>query len=192
MTARRHRLRRPAMVVLAACFGLSAMTRVFDPTGAIAYEVQKRATAAPAAPKAAMPGPAELEEMIRSLREREEQLDRRAAAIAEKSKVVEAAEARLREELARLETVEQRLADLLRLADEATERDIAKLVAAYQAMGGKKAAPIFEEMDSAFAAGLLSRMDDGPAADILGLLSPEKAYAVTILIASQNARAPSE
>ncbi|MGB0410134.1 MAG: MotE family protein [Pikeienuella sp.] len=182
-------LRRPAMMILAACFLVSAMSRLFDPTGALAYEVKKRSKSeVPSAPAQAPDTSA----LLASLREREAQLDQRALKIAEKAKVIEAAEVRLRDQMAELEEVEGRLASLIRVADKASENDVGKLIATYQTMGGKRAGPIFETMDATFAAGLISRMENGPAAEILAAISPEKAYAITVLVATQNARGPSE
>lgn len=182
-------LRRPAMLILAACFAVSALSRLLDPSGAIAYEVQKRS---PDETRPLPPDDPDLAGLLATLRERESQLDTRERKIAEKARVIEAAEARLRDQMAELEAVETRLAGLIRVADNASENDIGRLIATYQTMGGKKAGPIFETMDASFAAGLISRMDNGPAAEILSAISPEKAYAITILVASQNARGPSE
>ena len=188
-TASRGSIRRPAMMVLAACFLVSAMSRLFDPSGAVAYEVKKRSV--PEAPAKTVEQ-VDVTGLLATLREREAQLDERARKIAEKAKVIEAAEVRLRDQMAELEQVEQRLANLIRVADKASENDVGKLIATYQTMGGKRAGPIFETMDSTFAAGLISRMENGPAAEILAAISPEKAYAITVLVASQNARGPSE
>jgi flagellar motility protein MotE (MotC chaperone) len=182
-------LRRPAMLILAACFMVSALSRLFDPSGALAYEVQKRG--AETAPEQAPPN-ADMASLLATLRVREAQLDDRMRKIAEKERVIEAAEVRLRDQMAELEGVETRLANLIRVADKASENDVGKLIAAYQTMGGKKAGPIFETIDSTFAAGLISRMDNAPAAEILSAITPEKAYEITILVASQNARGPLE
>ena len=195
MTSRTTKLRRPAMVLLAACFFMSAISRIGNPDGALAYEVQKltsqgAATPADASPTDASPTDADLNLLVAAVREREQQLDQRALNLAEKSKVIEAAEAKLKAQLEQLESAEDRLAKLIRVADKASEKDVDMLIGVYQAMGGKSAGPIFETMDAAFAAGLLSRMDGDPAAAILGSVSPEKAYEITVMIAAQNAKAP--
>lgn len=182
-------LRRPAMLILAACFMVSALSRLFDPTGALAYEVQKRGSE-PAPTQT--PPETDMTSLLATLREREAQLDERMRKMAEKERIIEAAEVRLRDQMAELEGVETRLANLIRVADKASENDVGKLIAAYQTMGGKRAGPIFETMDSTFAAGLISRMENAPAAEILSAISPEKAYEITVLVASQNARGPAE
>ncbi len=190
MTSRATKLRRPAMMLLAACFFMSAISRIGNPDGALAYEVQKLTSQNAATPAAADPTKTELNIIVAAVREREQQLDQRALNLAEKSKVIEAAETKLRAQLAQLESAENRLAQLIRVADKASEQDVDMLIGVYQAMGGKSAGPIFETMDAAFAAGLLSRMDGDPAAAILGSVSPEKAYEITVMIAAQNAKAP--
>lgn len=184
------RLRRPAMIMLAACFFLSAITRLGDPDGALAYEVQKLTEGEPAEAAAPTQTSEELRVLVDAMREREEQLNKRELGLAERSRIIEAAETKLREQMKNLQEAEQRLADLIRVADKASDRDVDQLIAMYQAMGGKNAGPIFETMDPDFAAGLLSRMEGEPASAILAAISPEKAYEITVMIAAQNARAP--
>lgn len=190
MTSPGKKLRRPAMIMLAACFFLSAISRIGNPDGALAYEVQKLTQGGSNIETAPAQTSEDLIVLVDAVREREEQLNRREMGLAERSKIIEAAEAKLREQLEQLETAEERLADLIRVADKASEKDVGRLIEMYQSMGGKNAGPIFETMDAKFAAGLLSRMDGEPASAILAAVSPEKAYEITVLIAAQNARAP--
>lgn len=182
-------MRRPALIALAACFFISALTRLGDPDGAMAYEVQRLARQEADAENRPLDA-AEIDRLLAAIRERETELEARALKMAEREKVIEAAETRLRDQMKSMEAAEGRLSELVRMARTASKRDIDKLVATYGAMGGKRAGPIFETMDDAFAAGLLSRMDDAQAAGILAAMTPEKAYAVTVHIAGQNARAP--
>lgn len=190
MSSPGKKLRRPAMIMLAACFFLSAISRLGNPEGALAYEVQKLTQSESEAGSAPAQTSEDLIVLLEAVRKREKQLSERELGLAERSKIIEAAEAKLREQLDQLETAEQRLANLIRVADQASERDVSQLVQMYQTMGGKNAGPIFETMDASFAAGLLSRMDGEPASAILAAVSPEKAYEITVLIAAQNARAP--
>lgn len=200
MSRRAQKGGRSAMLLLAGCFVLSAFARIAEP--AIAYAVEAPGGSTDEIPAAgtvekadagvAGPTHSDLAALLKALREREGQLDAREERIAIKAKVIEAAEERLRDQMARLEGAEARLSALLHIADGAAEKDVGKLVATFETMDDKRAAPIFETMDVVFASGLLSRMADGAAADILGALSPEKAYAITVQIAGQNARAPKE
>ena len=185
---------RPAMVLIAGCFLVSALLRLVNPENAIAAELAGLGSKEekPEMEEAALPDYGDLAKLMAKLREREAQLDARAERLSEKSRVIEAAEAKLRDQMARLEEAEARLSDTLRIADQAAEKDIEKLVATFETMNPKRASPIFESMDIAFASGLISRMSGNSAAEILAGLSAEKAYAISVFIAGQNARVPKE
>ena len=74
------------------------------------------------------------------------------------------------------------------MADQAAEKDIARMTTVYEAMKPADAARIFEKMDVNFAAGLLARMRPDVAAKVLTGMQVETAYAVTLTIASRNPR----
>ena len=78
------------------------------------------------------------------------------------------------------------------MADQAAERDLARMTTVYENMKPPEAAKIFETMDVGFAAGLLARMRPDVAAQVLTGMKPETAYAVTLTIASRNARVPTK
>lgn len=181
--------RRPALIMISGCFVLSAVLRVANPAIAYALEAE-HAPVSEEAPKEIPPEHSDLATLLATLREREKQLDEQEERMAVKAKVIEAAEAKLRDQMARLEEAEAKLGALLRVADNAADKDVDKLVSSFESMDKKKAGPIFESMDVSFAAGLLSRMTDRPRAEILGAVTPEKAYAITVFIAGQNAKAP--
>lgn len=183
------------MLMLSGCFMLSAIARVADPASAFALELPRLGASGETAPAGLAAAPvvathSDLASLLATLREREDQLDERGKKLASKARVIEAAEAKLRHQMKRLEEAELRLGELLRVADSAADKDVGKLVSAFQVMDGKRAGPIFESMDVAFAAGLLTRMDNEAAAGVLAVLSPQKAYAITAHIAGQNALAP--
>lgn len=183
---------RPAMILLATCFLVSAALRLIDPGSAVATELAGLNLGEDDASRVESTENIDLSALLQKLREREAQLDRREERLAEKSRIIEASEAKLRDQLARLEEAENRLANTLRIADQAAEKDVEKLVSAFETMNPKRAAPIFENMDIAFAAGLISRMKGPAAAEVLAGLTAEKAYAISVFIAGQNARAPRE
>ncbi|MGM0585678.1 MAG: MotE family protein [Pseudomonadota bacterium] len=183
-----RRLRGPgALMILALCFGGSAIARLADPEGALAGQggAQEDAARAPAD----CPDPAGL---LAALREREVQLDARAARIADRARRLEVAEAKLEEQTQALQEAEARLADTLAIADKAAEADLDRMVGVYQNMKPKEAAEIFSAMDVTFAAGFLARMREDAAARILGGIPPERAYAISAVIAGRNAGAPRE
>lgn len=167
-----------ALALLSGCFAFSAAFRIVEP-GAAALAADGDATAAEAASSDAR--------LLADLMQRREALSAREASLERKATAVRDAEAAVRAQLAELEALENRLTAIVEVASTAAEEDVARLVAAYQAMDGKRAAAIFETMDVSFAAGLIARMRDEPAASILSSLPPERAYAITVHIAGRNA-----
>ncbi len=207
MTAKPPRkLRRAprALTLIAFCFiGSSAVRAVnADPAGlqqaaALAASVAAAAGltgpgAERAAPAAQCPDIAGANEMLAAIRAREAELEARAGEIADRERMLEAVEAKAREQIAAMSAAEKALAATLALADKAAEKDIMNLVAVYETMKPKDAAPIFDAMDIQFAAGFLSRMRKDAAAEILAGMNAERAYSVSVVIASQNARVPKE
>jgi len=183
-----------ALLLLALCFVGSAGLRIADPEGALAKEAaatgvgggMQLAAADPCGPGADPTG------LLAALKQREDQLDARAAEIADRERLLQVAEAKYKEQLEALRTAEERLAATLAVADEAAEQDIERLTAVYENMNPKNAARIFESMDVTFAAGFLARMRKDTAAKIMGGMSAERAYAISAVIAGRNARAPRE
>jgi len=167
--------------VIGLLFAGSAAARLTDPEGAVAQEATAMAAREDSAARSC-PRPQEAGPLLEAVREREAQLEARAREIADRERALEAAQATYREQAARLDEAEKRLAETLALADTAADRDVARLVAVYEAMKPKDAAAIFESMDVTFAAGFLARMKRDAAA--------EKAYSISVVMAGRNARAP--
>lgn len=186
--------RKPAMALLAACFLGSAAIRIADPSSALAVEAARAATGAqPSDVSDGRVTPMEdAAELLAALKKRETMLTEREIQLQSRERVLEAASAKLEEQLDRVIEAEERLAETLAIADQAADKDVARLVAAYEAMDERRAGPIFENMEVSFAAGLISRMNGPSASSILSALSPEKAYAITVFIAGRNARAPKD
>ena len=83
---------RPAMLLLAGCFMVSALLRALNPAVAMAVEdgnSDPDAGADPAAVELQEESYAGMSDLLRTLREREAQLAAREARIAEKEKVIE-------------------------------------------------------------------------------------------------------
>jgi flagellar motility protein MotE (MotC chaperone) len=59
-------------------------------------------------------------------------------------------------------------------------------------MKPEDAARILSRMDIAFASGLVARMKPEIAAEVLTKMEADSAYAITVTIASRNARVPTE
>lgn len=183
-----------ALLLMGLCFVGSAGLRLADPEGALAKEAAATLSGAGSQTMAADPcGPgADPTGLLSALKQRESQLDARAAEIADRERLLQVAEAKYKEQLEALRTAEERLAATLAVADEAAEQDIERLTAVYENMNPKNAARIFESMDVTFAAGFLARMRKDTAAKIMGGMSAERAYAISAVIAGRNARAPRE
>ncbi len=117
-------------------------------------------------------------------------LEGREAELDDRERAIEAAQMLVEARLAELEAAEMRLADLIQISDAAAENDLSQLTEVYQTMPPDEAAALFEQMDPSFAAGFLSRMSAESSAAIMSELNPRVAYAVSVVIATRNAGAP--
>lgn len=121
---------------------------------------------------------------------REEQLEAREAALADRLAALTIADRAIEERMVRLAAVEAEVSETLARADGAAEGDLARLTEMYQSMKPKDAATLFETMAPEFAAGFLGRMQPEAAGAILAGMTPESAYTVSVLLAGRNALVP--
>jgi flagellar motility protein MotE (MotC chaperone) len=175
--------------LIAVCFLASAALRVGDLGVALAQEAEL-----PVMASARLSGcePGEADGLLAAIREREQQLEREADRLADRGQALSVAETRLAEQIEAFEEAKAGLEETLAIADGAAERDLAQMTAVYERMKPQEAAGIVQRMDLGFAAGLLARMNPEIAAGILTSMEPETAYAITVMVASRNARAPRE
>jgi flagellar motility protein MotE (MotC chaperone) len=115
----------------------------------------------------------------------------REARLAEREAALEAAQTLVEERLAELQAAETRLTELIAVSDTAAATDIDRLTRIYETMDAEEAAPLFAQMEPSFAAGFLSRMSPTASAALLSELEPEDAYAISVVLATRNAGAPS-
>ena len=134
----------------------------------------------------------EADALLLAIRDRETQLDDKAAQLADRAQALSVAEQKLKEQLAAFETAQRNLEGTLAQADKAAERDIDRMTTVYENMKPGDAARIFERMDVSFAAGLLARMRPEITASVLAGMEPDAAYAVTLVIASRNSAVPTQ
>jgi flagellar motility protein MotE (MotC chaperone) len=184
---------RGVLIVIAGMLALSGGLRLvlgYDHARAMAATAAElpEGTAAPAEGCA----PAMPVELAEALSARETAVAAREAALAEREAALERARGAVAEEIAALEAAEAALAATIAAVDGAAEADVARLTAVYEAMKPKEAAALFDGMAPDFAAGFLIRMKPESAAGILAGMSTETAYAVSVLLAGRNARAPTE
>lgn len=187
----RRRRGKSALLVLAALLFMAGALRLS--IGAGTALTDDTPTLAPAielsdeAPE--QPG---LDQLLESLRDRERWLEKREAALAERLRALEVSEARLEAQLAALITAEQQLGETLALADQAAERDLARLTQVYENMRPADAAALFGEMDTSFAAGFIARMKPDSAAAIMAGLAPNTAYAISVILAGRHVGVPTQ
>ena len=131
--------------------------------------------------------PAEVE-LLQKLAERRASLDKRAAEQSQREVLLEAAEKRIDEKIAKLESLKKEIAGL---ADKQSAEDDARLkslVKIYETMKPPEAARIFEQLDMPVLLGVVERMKERNAAPILAALDPAKAKAVTLALAERRKR----
>lgn len=128
--------------------------------------------------------------LARELTKREERVRQLEFDLAVKERSIEVAKQEVERRIIALEDMENRLRATLAKADQAAEKDIARLTSVYENMKPAQAAPLFEAMEPSFAAGFLSRMRPDAAAGILANVDPQAAYTISVLIAGQNASVP--
>ncbi len=190
---RGRRTGRGVLIVVAGFLILSGLLRLGDGTGlAIARELGALATSATAGSHSASKETPGLEELLAAIRAREIRLAEAEARLEDRAKALAVAEEAITRNLEALSAAEKNLQDLVTVADSAAEQDIARLTAMYEAMKPAEASALFDQMDPTFAAGFLGRMRADAAAPILAGLTPEKAYALSIVLASRNATVKTE
>ena len=175
--------------LIVLCFVGSAALRLTENGVAFAEELSAAAGDATAADDGCS---GNADALMESIRQREGELDSERKRLADRAQTLSVAEAKLKEQLAAFELARKNLEATLAVADQAAEKDIARMTTVYESMKPADAAKIFEKMDVGFAAGLLARMRPEAAAAVMTGMKPESAYAVMVTIASRNAAVPKE
>ncbi len=132
----------------------------------------------------------EMSNLISALSKREIQVAEREKQLEMRMRALSVADAEIEKRMLLLTDTENSLRATLALADEASEKDIVRLVSVYESMKPKGAAALFEEMEPGFAAGFLGRMRPDSAAEILTGMSPQAAYSISVILAGRNANVP--
>lgn len=134
----------------------------------------------------------ETEAVLAAMAEQNDLLSAREDAVAERELAVLNARAELDARIAELTDAEQRLSDTIARAEGAAEADIEKLTQVYSAMKPRDAAALFATMDPVFAGGFLIRMPPDISAAVMAGLEPQKAYEISVMMASRNSEVPQE
>lgn len=135
---------------------------------------------------------AQTDGVMAALREREDRVIAREAALLDREQAIALAGNQIEEQIAALAAAEQSLAGMIAMAETAAAGDLERLTAVYENMKPADAAQLFENMDPAFSAGFMALMSPESAAAIMGGLTPETAYSISVILAGRNATAPTE
>lgn len=138
------------------------------------------------------PSGEELDGLLKGFALREERLKIEEQRISQRTAELEEFEKVIAAKISEMELAETQLRDVLAMANTAAEDDISRLTSVYETMKPKDAASVFEQMEPEFAVGLLSRMKVGAAASIMAGLSPETAYAISVVLAGRRAGSAGE
>lgn len=125
--------------------------------------------------------------LLDAIRQRSAQLDAREAAIADRERLLDVVDKRLKDRMTELKTLRDDLDKRLSVAQNAVSSDVTRLSKMFESMKPARAGEIFNAMDPNLAAGFLTQMSPETAALILANMQTEKAYAVSVIIAGRNA-----
>ena len=178
------------LVILSLLLASSGALRLGAEAGTVLAAAGEHGTPAEGAEAAPADCPKPPAALAAALAEREAEIENRSLAVEERMAALDLAEQAITTRMADLEAAEARLKDTLSIANGASEKDIARLVAVYEAMKPKDAAKLFETMQPEFAAGFLARMKPDSAAAVMSGLSSDVAYSISALIAGRNATVP--
>jgi flagellar motility protein MotE (MotC chaperone) len=118
--------------------------------------------------------------------ERERELEEMALEIAGRSRELEVVEKRVASQIAELTRQQEALQAAFGQAEAAAEEEAMQLVSIYEQMKPKQAAQIFDQMPPEVASGFVRRMRKTNSALIMANMDPQKAYAVSLLLAARS------
>ncbi|MEZ5956531.1 MAG: hypothetical protein R3C27_04880 [Hyphomonadaceae bacterium] len=202
------RLMPAVMVTVAAVLGLKAVAMAEGVAETVAEaghdqpaaagEGHGEETAAPLANTAQCTAPSLAEmaglsqaevQVLQALGTRRAELDARGEAMETQDGLMLAAEQRLSERLAELRALETHVNDLLGQLDEAQEQRLRSLVDVYTRMRAKDAAAVFDGLEDDVLIQVASRMRESNLAEVMGRMDPNRARALTQMLADR-ARPP--
>lgn len=179
---------RSVLLVVGTLLISSAVLRIAEGAGAAVARESDRVTAQDQSQEYATAE--DLAALLQDLRDRESQLQDRERELATRAAAAELAEREVRIAIEELTRVEDELRATMEIADQAVENDLLRLTTVYENMKPQEAAPLFAQMTPSFAAGFLGRMRPDAAAAILAGLDPQAGYAISVILAGQNAEVP--
>lgn len=159
-----------------------------EPAHAEATAAAQNSCAAPTLAEMAGLSAAEVQ-VLQALSERRETLDARGEQLETEDALMLAAEQRLTERVAELRELETTVNELLGRLDEEQERRVVSLVDVYQRMRAKDAAEVFDGLEDDVLVQVASRMRQANLAEVMGRMNPDRARALTQMLADR-ARPP--
>lgn len=142
----------------------------------------------PAAPRdPLLMSPAEID-VLQHLSERRTELDKRAAGLRDQEVLMQAAEKRIEERIAKLQALEQSIDGSAQKQEDEDDARVKSLVHIYEAMKPAEAARIFEQLEMPVLLNVVEHMRETKAASILAAMDPGKAKSVTMALADRRAQ----
>ena len=143
------------------------------------------AGSAPAGKDPLLLSPAEIQ-VLQELSQRRAELDKRASDLDQQQVVLQAAEKRVDDKIAKLQQLQKSIQVDVDKENAADDAHIQSLVRIYQAMKPADAAQIIGQLDLPIALELLSAMKEAKTAPILAAMEPAKAEAITTALAQKR------
>lgn len=165
-----------------------------SPPGNATPQANNAANTAPAAPNTAADNPpldaqsltpAEIDE-LQQLSQRRAELDHRASELDEREVLLQAAEKRIDDKIAKLQELQNSIASDVRKRNAEDDARIQSLTKVYEAMKPSDAAQIFEQLDMPVLLSLVQHMKELKTSAILAAMDPDKAKALTTALAAKR------
>ncbi len=125
-------------------------------------------------------------DVLQQLSQRRAELDQRAGELDQREVLLQAAEKRIDEKIAKLQDLQSSITGDVQKRDAEDDQRIQSLVKIYEAMKPKDAAQIFEQLEMPVLLSVLGRMKELKTAPILAAMDPVKAKAVTTALAAKH------
>ncbi|GHF29349.1 hypothetical protein GCM10017044_25750 [Kordiimonas sediminis] len=123
-------------------------------------------------------------ELITQLRKRREELDQRAVQLDMQEQLLAGTEKRINDKISQLSALESKIKEHLGVFDEREKEQLRSIVAVYEKMKAKDAAPRFEALDLDIQVDLVSMMKPAKVADLMSKMSPVAAQKLTTELAT--------
>src|SRR5215469_11008163 len=154
-------------------------------SGAAPATGEKPATGAPKPADAGHFSAQEIQ-LLQTLAQRRDELERRAGEIDQREVLLQAAEQRINDKIAKLEQMQKTIDQSFKKQDQLDDSKLQSLVKIYETMKPQEAARIFEQLDPNLLLDVVERMKEKKTASILAAMDPTKAKALTLALAERH------